>query len=67
MFTSKTHFYNPIQTVCVRQLLPDVQSVPEIPEHATFRAVLTSDGGVRETWQNWEVLRPIWGRRKAEN
>lgn len=40
---------------------------PKIPQHATFIEVLTSDGGVCESWQSWEPLCLVWGSRRAES
>lgn len=49
------------------QMLPNGHSFLKIPRHATFTAVLTSDGGVCESWPSWELLRLVWGSRRAES
>lgn len=41
------------------QMLPTEHLFLKIPWHATFTAVLTSDGGVCESWPSWELPRLV--------
>lgn len=59
-------FYTPTVSFCW-QMFPNEHSFLKIPQHATFTAVLTSDGGVCESWQSCERLRLVWGSRRAES